>query len=104
MNTSPWEQPDRKSAFAQGRRHGLAIAALLVSLVSFVSLLGAEKAIAAVALAAVAMKGAEAGSLPRKLGIAAIVVSTLFLMTAAVVLIAFWDKAVELVRLLEQLS
>jgi hypothetical protein len=104
MSVSQLEQLDRNSAFAQGRRHGLAIASLLVSLVSFVSLLGAEKAITAIALGAMAMKGAEAGSLPRKMGTAAIIVSALFLMTVGVMLIVFWDKAVEFVRLLKQLS
>jgi hypothetical protein len=104
MSMSRFEQPDLNSAFLQGRRHGLAVAALLLSLVSFVSLLGAEKAITAIALAAAAIKGAEAGSLPRKLGAAAIIMSSLFLVTVAVVLIVFWDKVIEFVQLLEQLS
>lgn len=104
MSMSQLEQPDRNSAFAQGRRHGLAIAALLLSLVSFISLIGAEKAITAIVLGAMAIKGAEAGSLARKMGTAAISVSSVFLVTVAVVLIVFWDKAIEIVRLLEQLS
>ena len=95
MSMSQLEQRDRNSAFAQGRRHGLAIASLLVSLVSFVSLLGAEKAITAIA-SAHGDGGREAGSLPRKMGTAAIIVSALFLITVCVVLTVFWDKAVDL--------
>src|SRR5262245_61199312 len=72
MSIAHLEPTDQNAAFVRGRRHGLAIAALLLSLVSFVSLLGAEKAITAIALAALAIKGAEAGTLPRKLGAAAI--------------------------------
>lgn len=104
MSISQYERSDRDSAFAKGRRHGFAIAALLLSLVSFVSLLGAEKALTAIVLGTLAIKGAEAGSLPRKMGTAAIIISTLFLVTVAIVLIVFWDKAIEIVRLLEQLS
>jgi hypothetical protein len=92
------------SGFADGRRHGLAIAALLISLVSFVSLLGAEKAIASITLGVLALQGAASGSVPRKMGIAAIGIASVFLVTIAVVLILFWDKVIEFVSLLEQLS
>jgi hypothetical protein len=93
-----------ESGFADGRRHGLAIAALLISLVSFVSLLGAEKAIASITLGALALQGATAGTVPRRMGIAAICIASVFLITIAVVLIVFWDKLIEFVRLFEQLS
>jgi hypothetical protein len=88
----------------EGRRQGLAVAALVVALVSFLSLLGMEKAITAIALAIVAISGAPAGSQPRKLGTAAIAVAALHLVTVAVVLIVFWDKVIEFVKLFEQLS
>jgi hypothetical protein len=91
-------------AFEDGRRAGLATAAIAVSVIAFLSLLGAEKALLAIALGMLARRGAQAGSAGRKLATTAIALGAVFLATIAFVLIVFWDKLVGLVQHLQQLS
>lgn len=91
-------------AYDQGRRAGLATAALLVGVVSFISMLGVEKALMAITLGALAIKGRAAGRRARRMGIAAIVLGSIFVATVAVVLVLLWDKVGEFLRLLQQLS
>jgi hypothetical protein len=90
-------------AYDAGRRVGFAVSALAMSLVAFLSLLGAEKAILAIVLGAVAVRGGRPGTLARRLGIA-MAVSVVFLVTAAVVLALFWGRFVEAIKTLQQLS
>jgi hypothetical protein len=91
-------------AFRAGRRVGLAISALALSLVAFLSLLGMEKAILAIILGAMALRGSAPGTPSRRYGLAAIVIGSLFLVTAAVVLVAYWNKIGEIIVMLNQLS
>lgn len=77
---------------------------MTLSLVSFVSLLGAEKAILAIVLGAMAARGAARGALARKLGVAAVCIGGSFLVTLAVLLVVYWGKVAELVQLLQKLS
>jgi hypothetical protein len=91
-------------AFEDGRRAGLATAALALSVVAFFSLLGAEKALLAIALGVLARRGSQPGSAGRRLATMAIGVGTVFLITIAFVLIAFWNELVGLVNYLRQLS
>jgi hypothetical protein len=91
-------------AYDAGRRVGFAVSALAMSLVAFLSLLGAEKAILAIVLGAVAVRGGQPGTLARRLGIAAMAISVVFLATAAVVLALFWGRFVEVIKALQQLS
>lgn len=91
-------------AFAAGRRAGLATAALAVSLIAFLSLLGAEKALLAIALGVLARRGAQPGSAGRRLATVAIGIATVFLITITFVLIVFWKQLVDLVHHLMQLS
>jgi hypothetical protein len=91
-------------AYDAGRRVGFAVSALAMSLVAFLSLLGAEKAILAIVLGAVAVRGGRPGTLARRLGIAAMAISVVFLATAAVVLALFWGRFVEVIKALQQLS
>lgn len=91
-------------AFAAGRRAGLAAAALALSLIAFLSLLGAEKALLAIALAVLARRGAQPGSAGRRLATVAIGIATVFLITITFVLIVFWKELVGLVHHLMQLS
>jgi hypothetical protein len=101
----PLAAPDPLTrAFEDGRRAGLATAALAVSVVAFLSLLGAEKALLAIALGLLARRGAPPGSAGRKLATVAIGVATVFLVTIAFVLVMFWDELVGLVNYLRQLS
>jgi hypothetical protein len=91
-------------AFDAGRRAGLATAAMALSLVAFFSLLGAEKALLAIALAVLARRGSQPGSAGRRLATVAIGVATVFLVSIAFILIMFWDELVGLVLYLRQLS
>jgi len=91
-------------AFRAGRRAGLAVAALVLSMVSFLSLLGAEKAILAIVLGVLAARGAPPASLARRLGIAAVCIGAAFVLTLAVVLVVFWGQVLEFMQLLQKLS
>ncbi|MFT3880615.1 MAG: hypothetical protein QM703_13240 [Gemmatales bacterium] len=91
-------------AFDAGRRAGLATAALAISLVAFLSLLGAEKALLAIALAILAKRGAQPGSAGNRLATVAIGIATVFLITITFVLIVFWKELVNFVHYLMQLS
>jgi uncharacterized BrkB/YihY/UPF0761 family membrane protein len=91
-------------AYDAGRRVGFGVSALALSLVTFLTLLGAEKAILAIALGALAVRGNDPSPTSRRLGSVAIVLGIVFLLTVGVVLVVFWDQAVEFVRLLQQLS
>jgi hypothetical protein len=90
-------------AWAAGRREGLAIAALALGLVSFLNLLGAEKSLLALVLAAVTLSGGCAGRARRRAWIA-IGLAALHIVTIAVVLIVFQDKLGQLLGLLRTLG
>jgi hypothetical protein len=91
-------------AFREGKRAGLAIAAIGGSAVAFVSLLGIEKAVLAIVLAIVAIRGAAPKSHTRRLAFVAIGLAMLYVVTFAVVMVLFHDKLGELIRLLQQMS
>ncbi len=91
-------------AFDDGRRAGLATAAMALSLVAFFSLLGAEKALLAIALGLLARRGAQPGSAGRRLAGIAIGIASVFLVSIAFVLVVFWNELVGLVNYLRQLS
>lgn len=101
---SPATHDPLARAFEDGRRAGLAAAALAVSVIAFLSLLGAEKALLAIALGVLARRGAPSGSAGRRLATIAIGVAGVFLVTIAFTLIVFWDELVGLVNHLRQLS
>ncbi len=98
------ERNEMTDAFRAGRRVGFGISALVLSLVGFLSLLGAEKAILAMVLGALAIRGSGHGTLARWLGMIAICLGTVFLLTVAVVLIVYWDRVLEAIRMLQKLS
>ena len=104
MTTSGEHVDKTTEAYDAGRRVGFGVSALALGLVAFLSLLGAEKAILAIALGVLAVRGNDSSPLSRRLGSAAIVLGVVFLLTVGVVLVVFWDQAVEFVRLLQQLS
>ena len=91
-------------AFQAGRRAGFGVAALTLGLVSFLSMLGAEKAVLAIVLGVLAVRGSAPGALARGLGIAAVAIGVVFLLTLALLLLVYWEQVVELVRLLQKLS
>jgi hypothetical protein len=104
MTVEQQQQEQIAEAFDAGRRTGFGVSALALSLVAFLSMLGAEKAVLAIVLGALAMRGTKRGAVARRLGIAAIGMAAVFLATLAVVLVVFWDQLVELIRILERLS
>jgi Na+-driven multidrug efflux pump len=91
------------AARSLGRTEGLATAALALSLVSFVNLLGAEKALLAIVLAALAL-GRAGVSRARSRSLVAIGFSLVYLLTIGVVLVAFHDKLAHLIQLLRELG
>jgi hypothetical protein len=104
MAESEQRQDPVAAAFDAGRRIGFGVSALALSLVAFLSLLGTEKAILAIVLGVLALRGGAGGTLAKRLGIFAISIASLFIATVGVVLVVFWDKVVELVHALEALS
>jgi hypothetical protein len=93
-----------KSAYREGRSAGLAVAALAVSVVAFISLLGIEKAVLALALAVLAIRGVGSGGRARRLAIAAIVIACIYAVTYIVVVALYHDRIGELIRMLHQLG
>ena len=87
----------------QGRREGYAIAALALSLVSFVNLLGAEKALLAIVLALAAIRG-SASSSARQKGRIALAIAGVYIITMIVALIMLRDELGALLRLLAELG
>jgi hypothetical protein len=104
MATVTEQQGQIADAFQAGRRMGFAVSALALGLVAFLSLLGMEKAILAIVLGSLAIRGAKPGALARRLGTVAVGLGGLFLVTIPVLLLVFWDRVVEFVRLLSTLS
>jgi hypothetical protein len=91
-------------AYLTGRRTGIAISALALSIVTYLSLLGFEKAILAIVLGIIALKGAQTKSLSRRFGILSICLSVLFMVSAIVFLIIFREKVMEFIGFLKTLS
>lgn len=104
MATGEIRREEMTDAFRAGRRVGFGISALVLSLVSFLSLLGAEKAILAIVLGALAIRGSGHGALARRLGVIAICLGTVFLLTMVVVLIVFRGQVLEFIQTLQKLS
>lgn len=93
-----------EEAFLTGRRVGFGISALALGLVSFLSLLGTEKALLAIVLGALAIRGSAPGSSPRRLGLVAIGLGSLFIFSGVVLLVVFWDHVSKFIQLLHQIS
>lgn len=104
MSELPISRDATAAAYDAGRRAGLAVAALAVSLVAFLSLLGAEKAILAIVLGVLAMRGGRQVTTARRLGLAAIVIAAAWLVSAGMLLALYLPKLAELLQALERLS
>jgi hypothetical protein len=90
-------------AFNEGRRAGLVLGALAVSLAAFVNLLSVEKSILGAVLAIIAIRGVEDGTTVR-LGRLALCIAAMHLSIAAIVFTLFRDKLVHLIHLLQTLG
>jgi len=88
---------------ARGRSEAYATSALILSLVSFVNLLGAEKSILAIVLAAYALRGTAAQA-ARKRGWIAIAIAALHVITILLVVVLLRDELTQLLDLLRQLG
>ncbi len=104
MATGHITRDELSDAFRAGRRVGFGISALVLSLVSFLTLLGAEKAILAIILGVVAIRGSGQAALARRLGIIAICLGALFLLTLVVVLVVYQDQLRQFIETLQKLS
>jgi hypothetical protein len=91
-------------AFDAGRRAGLAVAALALGCVAFLSLLGMEKAGLAIILGIVALRGGKAGLATRRLALAAIGLGALFILTVIILLVVYWERVRQLITELQKLS
>jgi hypothetical protein len=104
MATAEIQREEMTDAFRAGRRVGFGISAFVLGLVSFLSLLGAEKAILAMILGVMAIRGSGQGALARRLGTIAICLGAAFLVTMVVILIVFRGQVLEFVQMLQKLS
>jgi hypothetical protein len=92
------------SAHRDGYCLGLATAALALSAVAFINMLGVEKSVLSAVLALLALRGAQpVGQLLRR-GKAALLISALYAVTIVTVLVLFHDKFAELIRLMQKLG
>lgn len=91
------------SQFRNERAEGLAVAALALGLVSFLNLLGAEKAILAMVLGVSALRSTD-NHRTRTWASLAIGLGVVYVLTIGVVLIAFGDKLGELLNALRALG
>lgn len=99
----PTQPAELVQAQAEGRRQGMATAALALGLVSFLNLLGAEKAILAIVLALLAMSGSTS-RIVRQRSRFAIALALLYILTIVLVLGLYHDQLSELLRLLTRLG
>lgn len=104
MSNRPAGSDPAMAAYRQGRQAGLALGALAVSAVAFISLLGLEKAILGIVLAVLALRGMAPGSPDRRISVAAIAIACVYAVTFVIVMILFREKFFELGRLLQQLG
>ncbi len=92
------------AAYEAGRRAGLATGALALSIAAFINLLGLEKSLLAIVLAAMALRGGEVGTKLRGFARAAIVIAAVHVVTVVTVVAVFHERLAELIRLLRQLG
>lgn len=95
--------PDTTTELLRGRGEGLTMAALALGAVSFINLLGAEKALLTIVLAILGMRATRSGP-ARARGWMAIGLAVLQLAVVVTVLVLFRDKLGQLITLLHDLS
>jgi hypothetical protein len=98
----PTDIDPTRGAYRQGWSAGLALGALAVSAVAYLNLLSVEKSLLGIALAVLALRGAQGGARMQSwlaIGLAAIQIGL-----AVTVFVLFGDKLLELFRLLKTLG
>lgn len=101
MSIPPTDQA--RDAHSRGRAEGFAISALSLGALSFIQLLGTEKALLAIVLAVLAMRAAPYPH-SRTHSRIAIGLGVLYLVITLTALILFRDRFAELIRLLQSLG
>jgi hypothetical protein len=92
------------AAFQEGRRFGLATAALALSIVSFLNMFGLEKSILAIVLAILSRQGAVSAAAAWRRGRTALIVASVHIVTVVAVLILIRQKFGGLLNFLHKLS
>jgi len=93
-----------QTAYLEGRRAGLATAALALSVVAFLNLLGIEKSLLAVCLAILALRGMGPSEGAARYGRAALIIAIIHVVTFFAVIAAFHDKLIDLIHQLQKLG
>jgi len=99
----PTKNHAEAAALNKGRGEGLALAALALSIVSFVNMLGAEKALLAIVLAVLGLRSAHSRASRRWCWIA-IALASVYVATILLVLVLFHDQLGQLIHLLQTLA
>ncbi len=97
---------DNRTAGVLGQKYAYATAALLTGIASFISLLGAEKAVLAVAFATLALKGRPQPSLQtrRNWARAGLTLGVVFLVFLPAFLLIYRDRLYEILTVLHRMS
>ncbi|HYF49220.1 MAG TPA: hypothetical protein VEJ63_07435 [Planctomycetota bacterium] len=93
-----------QAAYAEGRQMGLSIAAVAMSAVAFLSLLGLEKALLALTLALLVLREARPGSQPRNRAKIAAVIAAVYCVCFVTALIVFRAQIAELIQMLQRMG
>lgn len=92
------------AAYEEGRRTGLATAALALSIVAYINLLGVEKSLLAIVLAVLALRGTERARTALRRGRAALVIGVVHVVIFVAALAVFHRQLGQLMHLLQQLG
>lgn len=93
-----------ETAYEEGRRAGLATAALALSITAFINLLGVEKSLLAIVLAVLALRGTVQARTALRRGRAALVLAVVHVVVFAAALVLFHRQLGQLIHLLQQLG
>jgi hypothetical protein len=103
MTDDKERQEQLVGAYNSGRRVGFGVSALALSMVTYLSMLGFEKAILAIVLGALAMQAGNR-TLAKRLGITSVILGSVFMVSVIVLVIVFQEKVIEFITLLKELS
>ena len=104
MSELPNASAAQIAAYQDGKRAGLAIAALALAVVAFINLLNLEKSLLAIVLAILSLQGAATYGVARKWARAALVIAIAHIVLLTVLVTLYRSVFIELFRLLQKLS
>jgi NADH:ubiquinone oxidoreductase subunit 5 (subunit L)/multisubunit Na+/H+ antiporter MnhA subunit len=91
-------------SFDEGRHYAFAVAALVLAGLSFLNLFGIEKAIVGIAFGVLAARGQPAASFQRLTGIAAVILSVIYILLTIALFVFFGEELNTMVQRLRQSS